>query len=190
MARLIVGLGNPGKEYEKTRHNVGFRVLETFIDSHRDDFDGPRAKFDSIVLEGKVGREKTILMYPGTFMNLSGRAVQMAAAFWKINPQNILVVYDDKELLFGAIRIRKTGSAGGHNGMKSVIEYMGTQNVPRLRVGIGTVRSKKTDAANYVLGKFSPGETIKMHEVLVRASDAIEMTIKKGLDASMNEFNK
>jgi PTH1 family peptidyl-tRNA hydrolase len=189
-AHLIVGLGNPGPQYEKTRHNVGVRVVGTFWADHKEAFGDLKGKFEAMVAEGRVGTKKVVLMIPGSyFMNESGKPVKDAAAFWKVPAKNVVVVYDDKDLPMGSIRIRGEGSAGGHNGMKSVIEHFKTQKIPRIRVGIGTPRAKKADAADFVMGKFSPGESLKMHESLVRAAQAVETILTEGLDKAMNEFN-
>jgi len=187
---LIVGLGNPGPQYEKTRHNVGVRVVGTFWADHRETFGDMKAKLGSMVTEGKIGTKKAVLMIPGSYyMNESGQPVKDVAAFWKVAPKNVVVVYDDKDLPLGAIRIRKEGSAGGHKGMGSVIEHLGTRNVPRLRLGIGAPRKKDADTADYVLGKFSAGESLKMQSAVARAAEAVEVIIKEGPDKAMNRYN-
>ncbi len=189
--KLIVGLGNPGKEYENTRHNVGVRVLEVL--RQRNAGDEPPAmekKFDALIWRMKIGEEKVVLLAPGhVFMNEMGMPVQKAARFWKIQPQDILVVYDDKELPLGRLRLRKNGSAGGHNGMKSVMQMLYTTNIPRLRVGVGTPRSKDIDAAAFVLGKFTKAEEAVVEPAMALAAEAIETALKEGLDAAMNRFN-
>ncbi len=196
MIKLVVGLGNPGKEYANTRHNVGARVLETvrgelagagggFDDFRRND------EFRAAVSEGRLGGTKVVLMLPQTYMNESGAAVQPAARFWKVEPAEVLVVYDDKDLPLGKLRIRAGGSAGGHNGMRSVIERMGTEDLPRLRVGIGASGgSRIADAAKFVLGKFAPGERDKIAAAEKRAAEAVGAILKDGLEAAMNKYNE
>lgn len=187
---LIVGLGNPGPLYEKTRHNAGVRVVGTIWANQKETFADMKPKFEGMIAEGKVGQKKVVLMIPSTyFMNESGKPIKDAASYWKVPPKNLIVVYDDKDLPLGSIRLRGEGSAGGHNGMKSIIEHFKTNKIPRLRIGIGTPRAKKTDAADFVMGKFSANESLKMLEAYDKASEAIIAVITEGLDAAMNEFN-
>ncbi len=195
MIRLVVGLGNPGKKYAATRHNVGARVLEIVrerLAGTGAGFEGFKtsAGFKAEVSEGKIGGAKLVLMLPTTYMNGSGEAVQPAAEFWKIAPDEILVVFDDKDLPLGKLRLRAGGSAGGHNGMRSVIERLGTEDVPRLRVGTGTERAVRADAARFVLGKFSPAERKAIKEAEERAAEAVETALREGLTAAMNKYNE
>lgn len=189
--KLIVGLGNPGKEYENTRHNVGTRVVEVLLARHGG-AEPPKTekKFDALIWRLKIGEEKVILLTSGhVFMNEMGIPVQKAARFWKIKPQDVLVAYDDKELPLGRLRLRKNGSAGGHNGMKSVMQMLYTTNVPRLRLGVGTPRSKDIDAAAFVLGKFTKNEQAVVDAMTAEAADAIEVMLAEGMDAAMNKYN-
>src|SRR3989339_967031 len=132
--KLIVGLGNPGEGYERTRHNAGFMALQAFRRRHAEQFDGWKEKFQALVSEGRIGEEKVVLILPQTFMNESGRAVREATNFWKVGAANAVIVLDDFSLPFGTLRLRREGSAGGHNGLKSVIEALSTEDVPRLRL--------------------------------------------------------
>jgi len=188
---LIVGLGNPGKEYENTRHNVGQMVVDAFFARHEAADPAPlEKKFDALIRRFKVGEEKVIMLKPGhVFMNEMGVPVQKAVKFWKIKPQDVLVVYDDKELPLGKIRLRKNGSAGGHNGMKSVMQMLGTTNVMRLRVGVGTERSRDIDAAAFVLGQLSAAERKIVDETAKIACGAIDLVLTEGIEAAMNRYN-
>jgi PTH1 family peptidyl-tRNA hydrolase len=149
--KLIVGLGNPGNEYNKTRHNLGFLVLDKYLEENNLKFD--KDKFESIYTIDGIGEDRVIFQQPMTFMNLSGTAVKQLSDFYKIKPEDILIVYDDKDLPVGDIRVRTKGSAGGHNGIKSIINQLGIENFGRLRIGIGS--NPKINTADYVLGKFS-----------------------------------
>ncbi|OGM01245.1 aminoacyl-tRNA hydrolase [Candidatus Uhrbacteria bacterium RIFOXYC2_FULL_47_19] len=187
--RLIVGLGNPGEKYERTRHNAGFMAVQTFHRRHNNQFDDWKEKFQALISEGRIGKEKVVLVLPQTFMNESGRAVQEMANFWKIEPTNIVVVLDDFSLPFSALRLRREGSAGGHNGLKSIIEAMSTEEVPRLRLGIGNIQMYKIPAEKFVLEKFNAIEESDLNDVLERTTDVIEVILADGLDTAMNEFN-
>ena len=192
---LIIGLGNPGKEYENTRHNVGFRaVLRLSAKLRAENPEGFGGWSDdrhaqALVSEGRVNHKKLVLMMPQTFMNDSGIAVQAMMHFRKITTNDILVVYDDKDLPFGTIRIKKESSAGGHNGMKSIIEKLGTTTIARVRIGIGEPVRRTTDTADYVLGTFSQAEERTIGATLDRAIEAILSCIHDGLDIAMNKYN-
>ena len=188
---LIVGLGNPGKEYANTRHNAGAMVLEKILERHGDDFDkfSNSNKFKARVAKGRLSGQKVFLVFPQTYMNLSGNSVADAANFYKINPNRILVIFDDKEISLGSLRLRLSGSAGGHNGVKSIIEKLGTQDFPRLRVGIGTEISKKSDAANFVLGKPSKEELAELEKSVTKAAEEVEVILTEGPDTAMNRYN-
>ncbi len=188
--KLIVGLGNPGAQYEKTRHNAGFRALRAFHTLHADAFDGWKNKFNAEVSEGRVGSEKVALMLPQTYMNLSGEAVAVAAGFWKLSPADIIVVYDELDIPLGNIRIRATGSAGGHNGIKNVIERLGTPDVARVRIGIGTERAKTVPAEDFVLEKFGKDEEGELEKAVENAVKALETTLTDGLDVAANTYGK
>ncbi len=185
--KLIVGLGNPGTAYRHTRHNVGFDVLDRL--ASRLDVEFSREKFSGQIAEARVEGEKVLLLKPLTYMNLSGDSVAQAARNNADSPADILIVYDEVDLPLGALRLRKLGSAGTHNGMKSVVERLGTDEVPRLRMGVGAEAAKGERVA-HVLGKFRPDEREAIEQAIERAVDACMCFIKEGLDAAMNRFNK
>lgn len=185
---LIVGLGNPGKTYEGTRHNMGFDTIDYLIEEHQIPQSG--VKFNAMYGKGIIGGEKVILMKPLSFMNLSGGPVQEAASYFKIDPETeLIVIYDDIDLEPGQLRIRKQGSAGGHNGMKDIIQKLGTQKFTRIKVGVGA-KPKGWDLADYVLGRFSANERKVVDESIERAGKAVEIMLSQGVDAAMNEYNK
>lgn len=181
---LIVGLGNPGKEYEKTRHNLGFDVIDCIGSKY--DIQLNRKKFKSICGEGIIDNEKVILMKPQTYMNLSGESLIEAVNFYKIENENIIVIYDDISLEIGRIRLRSQGSAGGHNGIKSIIANLNSDKFNRIKVGAG---SPDGGLVSHVLGKFSKEERPKIEEVLVVAADAAEGIVCNGMSQAMNQFN-
>lgn len=183
---LIVGLGNPEKEYANTRHNMGFNVINKIANKYK--IEVTENKFDGLFWMGQIEGEKVILLKPQTFMNDSGKSVIKAKNFYKIPEENVLVIYDDIDLEPTKIRIRKKGSPGTHNGMKSVTECLGTQNFPRVRVGIGSPEHKG-DLINYVIGKISKEEADKLDEGVEKAKEAVIEIIKNGIDAAMNKFN-
>ena len=183
---LIAGLGNPTREYEKTRHNVGFDTIDVLAD--RINTDVPERKFKGLYGKGMLGGEKVILLKPQTFMNLSGESVRAAADFYKIPPDHIIVIYDDISLDVGHLRIRTKGSAGGHNGIKNIIAHLGTQEFPRIKIGVGG-KPPRMDLADYVLSRF-PAEERKIMETAFRdAAEAAGVLIAEGPDAAMNRFN-
>lgn len=181
---LIVGLGNPGKQYEKTRHNVGFDVLDLVSDKYNINMN--RIKFKGIYGEGKIDGERVILLKPTTFMNLSGESVKEVCSFYKIENKNIIVIYDDISLDVGRMRIRKSGSAGGHNGIKNIISNLSSDVFPRIKVGVG---APKEDLISHVLGRFSDEDRIKIEKVFNAAADAVQCIITKGTCEAMNDFN-
>ena len=184
---LIAGLGNPGKEYETTRHNVGFMTIDCLADRLRCDV--TTRKFLGFVGSGYIGGEKVILLKPQTYMNLSGESIRAAADFYKLDPeQELLVVYDDISLEPGRIRVRAKGSAGGHNGIKNIIAHTGTQAFARIKVGVGE-KPAGWDLADYVLGHFSKEERIKVEEAFADAIQAAEMILMDDLSGAMNQFN-
>jgi len=185
--RLIVGLGNPGPEYRETRHNAGFTVVDALADRWRVG-DAWREKFDALQIKTMRGEESVLLAKPLTFMNLSGRAVAAIAGFYKIEPADVLVVVDEVALPLGRLRVRRDGSAGGHNGLKSIIEHLGTQAFPRMRVGVGRGDTRR-DLANHVLGRFEPDERDTVSAAVLRAADASEMFLSDGIERVMNAFN-
>jgi PTH1 family peptidyl-tRNA hydrolase len=184
---LIVGLGNPGREYARNRHNVGWQVADHFVSSRGWRF-GKRQN-DALIALGRIGDVRVVVAKPQTFMNLSGRAVQPLARFYKTPPDRMLVIYDDLDLPFGAIRLRERGGAGGHNGMKSIIERLGGGDFPRLRIGVGRPPGRM-DAADYVLRDFDAGERAEMPMVLDQAARAIETFVAHGIVAAMNAHNR
>ena len=185
--KLIVGLGNPGKEYAGTRHNVGFEAIQKLSYDHNIEIN--RAKFRAHFGEGFIGREKVILARPQTFMNLSGEAVRDIMAFYKIPQEDLIVIYDDVSLAPGAIRVRETGSAGGHNGIKNILYHLETDEFLRVRVGIGE-KPPGWDLADYVLSRFRPNEMDDIVGGITQATEAVELILSQGSKAVMNRFNK
>lgn len=183
--KLIAGLGNPGARYARSRHNVGFMVVEKFAHAH--DLSFARKRFNAEIAEGNVGETRVMLAKPQTFMNLSGDAIGKLFAFYKIAPHDLLVVYDDLDLPLGKMRMRPKGGAGGHHGMESIIARIGTSEFPRLRVGIG--RPNPNTDIDHVLGDFEGDERALMDETFARATDAIQAWLREGLTKAMNKFN-
>ncbi len=179
--RLLVGLGNPGREYRETRHNVGFMILDRLAARERAAFRTEKTWRAEVARAGDL-----VLCKPLTYMNLSGEAVRPISQFYKIEPGQTLAILDDLALPLGKLRIRSGGSAGGHNGLKSIIAHFGTQEVPRLRVGIGAAPGETT---GYVLGRFAPEEKATLDESLTRAIEAIDCARQRGLEAAMNAYN-
>ncbi len=179
--RLVVGLGNPGSRYERTRHNVGFRLVEFLA--------GEAGGWKDFKGLGRYCQEGGVLLAePLTFMNDSGRFVQPLAAFYKVSPAEILVCYDEIALPLGRLRLRPSGSAGGHNGVRSLIECLGTDAFPRLRIGVGP-QPPGVDSAAWVLGRFGKDEEAALASVIERAADAVQAVAAQGLEAAMNHFN-
>ena len=186
-AWLIVGLGNPGEKYENTRHNVGFQVIDELAE--RQGKPVQRLKFKALTGLLTIGGEKALVLKPVTYMNLSGEAVRPAADFYKLPPERILVISDDVALAAGRLRIRAKGSAGGHNGLKSIIQHLGTDQFPRIRVGVGEKPHPDYDLADWVLGR-PQGEDKKAIDAAVkRAADAVECILSQGLERGMGKFN-
>ena len=183
---MIAGLGNPGKKYERTRHNIGFMVVDALERALQGA--GRVRRFDADVFERSTESGRLILLKPQSFMNASGNAVSAAARWYKIPQEHLLIVYDDLDLPFGQLRIRPSGSSGGHNGMKSIIERLGSQQFPRLRLGIG--RSQNPNAISYVLSRFNAGEEKQLADVIDRATRAVLTWQREGIDVAMNEFNR
>ena len=184
---LIVGLGNPGEQYENTRHNVGFLVADEL--GERGSFPIQRLKFKALTAQAEVGGQGALVMKPTTYMNLSGEAVGEAARFYKIPPGRVLVISDDVDLPLGKLRIRTGGSAGGHNGLKSVIQHLGADQFPRLKVGVGGKPHPDYDMADWVLGKLQGEDKRVMDGAVKRAADAVECFLKDGPQKAMNRFN-
>ena len=183
--RIVVGLGNPGREYAQTRHNVGFMVVDEL--ARRGAAEGPRKKFRAELFEGVLAGQKVVLLKPQTFMNLSGRSVREAVAWYRLPAEDLLVVQDDLDLPFGGLRLRARGTAGGHNGVASVVASLGTTEVPRLKIGIGRGRA---DPESYVLARFSPEQERELPDLIVQAADAVELWLAEGIVASMNRVNR
>jgi len=183
---LIVGLGNPGREHAGNRHNVGFRIADRFVESRGWRFS--KRQNDALVALGQIGETRVIVAKPQTFMNLSGRAVQPLARFYKAPLNRLLVIYDDLDLPFGAIRLREKGGSGGHNGMQSIVERLGGGDFPRLRVGIGRPPGRM-DPAAFVLRDFDAAELAELPGLLDRAVKAIESFVSEGIASAMNRHN-
>ena len=186
-AWLIVGLGNPGREYEKTRHNCGFRAADLLAQQLGCKID--RLKFQGLYGQTEYGGRKLFLLKPQTYMNLSGRSVLQLSAFFHIPPQRIIVMFDDISLEPGRLRVRPDGSAGGHNGIKSIIQELGSQDFPRVKIGVGAKPNPEYDLAAWVLGSFPPAEEKAVSAALDAAGDAALTIIDKGVPEAANKYN-
>lgn len=185
---IIAGLGNPTPQYEHTRHNVGFDVIDTIAEKYNISVDGRKNR--AFIGKGMIGGQKVILAKPQTFMNLSGESIRGLVDYYKVDPETeLLVIYDDISLGVGQLRIRKKGSAGGHNGIKNIIAHLGTEVFPRIKVGVGE-KPPKYDLADYVLGHFSKGERVLMEDGFKEAVGAVEMITEGEMEAAMNQFNR
>ena len=185
---LIVGLGNPGRQYEATRHNMGFDVIDKLVEEYNVPQSG--VKFNAMYGKGRIEGQPVILMKPLSYMNLSGGPVRDMANYFKIDPETeMIVIYDDISLDVGQLRIRAKGSAGGHNGMKNIIAHLGSQVFPRIKVGVGE-KPAKYDLADYVLGHFSKGEAKLMDEGYDHAVHAVELIVSGQINEAMNEYNR
>lgn len=185
---IIAGLGNPGKRYENTRHNVGFDAIDELVDRYR--IPGSGVSHKAMVGKGIMEGQKVLLAKPLTYMNLSGEAIRGLVDYYKIDPETeLLVIYDDISLEPGNIRIRKKGSAGGHNGIKSIIAQLGTQNFQRIRIGVGE-KPKNWDLADYVLGTFGKEDRPLVEEAIGNAVEAAAMIVQGKTDEAMNRFNR
>ena len=182
--QLIIGLGNPGRQYQETRHNVGFMVLDRLAAASGASFQSV-PKWQSHL--AKIPGCGTILLKPQTFMNLSGRAIQQILAFHKWSPEEILVIYDDATLPLGTLRFREKGSAGGHNGIKSILQHLGNDLFPRLKLGIGT--SEPGEIVGHVLGKFSPDEQPILENMLATALDAVQLARSQGIATAAHRYH-
>ena len=183
---LIVGLGNPEKEYGNTRHNMGFDTINEIAKNNNIDIN--KNKFKGLYETLNLQNQKAILLKPQTYMNLSGESVREIVDFYNIEPQKIIVIYDDIDIEKGHIKIRKKGGAGSHNGMKSVVQELGTTDFTRIRVGIGQPEFK-SDMINYVIGKVPKEEQEILHQGVKKAAEAVEEILKNGIDIAMNKFN-
>ncbi len=186
--KLVVGLGNPGKEYERSRHNIGFLVVEEMARRQGVVFK-KMFWFPALQAKCRIGDAEVRLIEPTTYMNRSGKAVWGAMKKWRVNPVDTVVVYDDVDLGFGGIRVRSKGSGGSHNGMKSVLEWVQTKAFPRVRVGIGP-KPKGADMIEFVLGCFADEESLGLEKVVERTADAVESILSIGTERTMNEFNQ
>lgn len=184
--KVIVGLGNPERDYKGTRHNIGFETINKLAYDH--DISLNRAKFRAHFGEGRVSGKKVMLVKPQTYMNLSGESVRDLLAFYKLGAESMIVVYDDTAFELGQIRVRESGSDGGHNGVKSLIYHLETTEFDRVRIGIGA-KPDGWDLADYVLSRFRKWEFEDMVYGVTRAGDAVEMILREGITAAMNRFN-
>ena len=184
---LLVGLGNPGNQYAATRHNMGFMALDRLAD--REGFRFNKLRFRAWTGQWKVGDRQVLVMKPQTYMNLSGESVGEAARFYKIPADHVLVISDDVSLPAGKLRIRGGGSAGGHNGLKNIIQHLGTDRFPRIKVGVGSPRPGEHDMVDWVMGKPMGEDRTAVEDALDRAGDAAKTLITEGIDRAMNRFN-
>lgn len=182
---IIVGLGNPGKKYENTRHNLGFMTIDVLGENHGISVE--KIKFKALVGEGRIAGQGVILVKPQTYMNLSGESVREVMNFYKVPTENLIVIYDDLDISVGQIRIRKFGSSGTHNGMKSVIYQIKSDRFPRIRLGIGS--DNKGDLKNFVTGGFNRREKPLVKECVEKAAEAVEVIISEGIESAMNNYN-
>ena len=182
---VIAGLGNPGKKYENTRHNMGFITVDQLAIKH--DIKVDKLKFKALVGEGRIADQKVLLVKPQTYMNLSGESIRQVMHFYKLDPEKLIVIYDDIDIELGALRIRKFGSAGTHNGMKSVVYQLQSDRFPRIRIGIGS--QKKGDLVDFVIGGFSKEEVPVLEETVTKAVSAIECILEEDVDIAMNRYN-
>ena len=183
---LIAGLGNPSKTYEGTRHNVGFTMIDVI--GSKFDIDVTTRKHKALVGRGVIDGMRVILVKPQTYMNLSGESIREIADFYKIEPENIIIIYDDISLDVGQLRIRKKGSAGGHNGVKNIIAHLGTQEFPRIKVGIGN-KPEGWDLADYVLSRYSKAEQQALEEAAEGVVGALKLMLADDIDGAMNRYN-
>jgi PTH1 family peptidyl-tRNA hydrolase len=184
---LIVGLGNPGDKYAFTRHNVGFMFIDRLAEKNNASV--KKLKFKSLYGDAEIGGVRCLLCKPQTFMNNSGEAVKEIAAFYKIPPQKIIVAFDDVSLNTGELRIRQKGSAGGHNGIKSIIAHLGSEDFPRLKIAIGPKTHPQMDLADFVLGRLSKDDELKLADAIDRAVDAVTFMVQGKISQAMNQFN-
>ena len=184
---MIVGLGNPGKQYENTRHNAGFLAVDTIAQKHHTDI--KRIKFKGLVGECSLGGKKALLLKPSTFMNLSGQSVREAMQFYKLPPEKVLVIFDDINLEPGKLRIRRKGSDGGHNGMKNIIYLSGKDTFPRIKMGVGAKPNPQWDLADWVLSRFTEQEQKQLSDVFDHAAEAVALMVNGNSTEAMNRFN-
>lgn len=183
---LIIGLGNPGKEYENTRHNMGFKAIDALASST--EIDVSKSKFNSLIGKGKIFGEKVILCKPQTYMNQSGVAARQCAMYFDVPRENVIVIYDDIDLPIASIRIRKAGGPGTHNGMRSVVEQLGITDFPRIRIGVGST-SEDEDLVDHVIGKVPKSERLLLDAAANNAAEAVKDIIEIGIENAMNKHN-
>ena len=185
---IVAGLGNPGDKYDKTRHNAGFMAIDRLAEKCGAEI--KTAKFDALIADTEISSHRVLLMKPQTFMNLSGTAIAAAAKFYKIPPENIIVIADDVNFEPSFMRIRRKGSAGGHNGLKDIIAKLGSENFIRIKLGVGKKPTPEYDMVDWVLGRFSESDMKALTSVLDSVACAVEEIIGKGVDLAMNKFSK
>ena len=186
----MVGLGNPGLKYEFTRHNIGFRIVDSLAQDIEVEFKKVKSYY-SLISRGMINNHKVMLVKPQTFMNLSGRAVSKVVSYYKIPLQDLLIVYDDLNLELGQIRIRKKGSAGGHKGIESIMQYLNSEEIPRLRIGIGNPSVNfNFNCVSYVLSNFNNDKKDKIGEVIQLSTEAIKTVIEDGFEKAMRKYNR
>ena len=184
---LLVCLGNPGKQYENTRHNIGFMAADRL--SEREGIKFNKLRYRALTGEVNLGGQRVLVLKPQTYMNLSGEAVKLAGGFYKIPPERVLVISDDVSLPLGKLRIRASGSAGGHNGLKNIIAHLGTDAFPRIKVGVGAPAHPDQDMVDWVIGSFSPQEKKTVAQAVDRALDAAACLMEKGVAEAQNRYN-
>lgn len=184
---LIAGLGNPGKEYDMTRHNIGFEVIDYI--AKRQSVKVKKLKFKGLYQKTEICGEDVVLLKPQTYMNLSGECIRDFSAFYKIPPEKIIIINDDVYLDEGRIRIRQNGSAGGHNGLKSIIYQLNSDNFIRIRIGVGKKQAEEEDLADFVLSRFTKSQIPILEKAIINAADAVSEIVKNGTESAMNKFN-
>lgn len=184
---LVAGLGNPGSQYDMTRHNIGFEVIDYIAGEYN--VKVKKLKFKGLYGEVNICGEKVLLLKPQTYMNLSGESIREFQAFFKIPVENVIIINDDIYLDSGKLRIRKSGSAGGHNGLKSIIYQLNSDQFPRIRIGVNSPIRERADLADFVLSRFAKEEIPVLEEVIIRAKKAVEEIISKNVDSAMNKYN-
>lgn len=184
---IVAGLGNPGKEYENTRHNAGFLTIDKLVEKYNTKAD--RLKFKSLCAEVMINGKKCLIMKPSTYMNNSGEAITQAMRFYKIPIEKVLVIFDDISLEPGSLRVRRKGSDGGHNGIKNIVYLSGSNNFPRIKIGVGKKPHPDYNLADWVLSKLSASDTLKLNNVMGDAISAIELIVSGDIDSAMNKYN-
>ena len=188
--KIVIGLGNPGSKYEFTRHNIGFRIVDSLARDMGIEFNKVKSYY-SLISRGMINNHKVMLVKPQTFMNLSGRAVNRVVSYYKIPLQDLLIVYDDLNLELGQVRIRKKGSSGGHKGIESIMQYLNSEDIPRLRIGIGNQSvNYNFDCVSYVLSNFNNDEEDKIEKVIQLSTKAVKTIIEYGFEKAMRKYNR